>query len=109
MVKIEASQTYLLHVFNSIFGLDCARTKIHFEMCWSNWPNIRNVPVKLFNCSFNAKTKDQLCMFADLQTSNKRCGTKPCVQLIMLLAVHCCPSGCKNCLNEIVNSSISIY
>ena len=41
----------------SICVLDHAQTTIDFEMCRSN----RNVPLKIFNCSVNNKTKD--CAF----------------------------------------------
>ena len=46
-----------LYVFVSLFGPDLAQTTIDFGMCWRNRP-IEFVPVKIFNCSVNIKTKD---------------------------------------------------
>ena len=46
--------------FVSLFGLDRAQTAIDFEITVVRVikPIKRNVPVKIFNCSVNVKTKD---------------------------------------------------
>ena len=46
----------LCYVFASIFGLDPAQKTIDFKVL-GQLTN-RNVPVKIFNCSVNIKTKD---------------------------------------------------